>query len=123
MPDDFFSGVLPGRSLLRDTFKIDVSETDSQHLVEAELPGIKKEEIKLNLENEILCISVIREKTTEQHDKAYVHKERRTSSMSRNIRLVNAKPDEIKAKLEHGVLTVIVPKQEKVSNSHRIDIE
>jgi HSP20 family protein len=125
MLDDFFSdGWMPsGRNLLRDTFKIDVRETDGEYLVEAELPGIKKEEINLNIEDDNLCISVSRQENIEQDTKNYLHRERRASSMSRRIRLANTKLDQIKAKLEDGVLMIAVPKQEAVSSSRKIDIE
>lgn len=122
--DDFFNDAwAPRHSLLRDTFKLDVKETETVYLIEAEMPGVKKEEINLNIENEVLCISVTREENIDQEGKDYIHKERRTSSMSRNIRLANVKPDEIKATLEQGVLTVMIPKLEKADSSHKIDIE
>lgn len=124
MLDDFFGDSwMPSRSLLRDTFKIDVRETEKEYLIEAEMPGAKKEEINLSIENEILCISVNREENVNQEHKDYVHRERRTSSMSRSIRLANAKPDGIKARLENGVLNVTISKHERTSNSQKIDIE
>ena len=58
-----------------------------------------------------------------QGGKNYIHKERRASSMCRRVRLVNAKLDNIKAKLEEGVLTVSVPKKENTSTSRTIEIE
>lgn len=125
MLDDFFSdGWMPsGRSLLRDTFKIDVKETENEYLVEAELPGVKKEEISLSVEDDNLSILVNRQENVEQDSKNYIHRERRVSSMSRRVRLANTRLDEIKAKLEDGVLTVTVPKQTAAVNSRKIDIE
>lgn len=124
MLDDFFSdSMLPGRSLLRDTFKIDIEETDSEFRVEAELPGVKKEEIDLGIEDDSLCISVNRSEDVNQDGKNYIHRERRYSSMSRRIRLANAKLDNIKAKLEEGVLVVTVPKEEKANTTRKIEIE
>ena len=53
MLDDFFNDSwLPGRSLARDTFKIDIEETDSEYRIDAELPGVKKEELELGIEGE-----------------------------------------------------------------------
>ena len=124
MLDDFFSdSLLPGRSLLRDTFKIDIEETDSEFRVEAELPGVKKEEIDLGIEDDSLCISVNHSEEVSQDSKNYIHRERRLSSMSRRVRLANAKLDGITAKLEEGVLTVTVPKEEKANNARKIEIE
>lgn len=122
--DSFFSDSwLSDRNLLRDTFKIDIQETDSEYRIEAELPGIKKEEIDLAAEDDTLLISVNREEEVNKDNENYIHRERRSSSMSRRVRLANAKLDETKAKLEEGILTVTVPKDEKASSSLKIDID
>jgi HSP20 family protein len=45
MLDDFFSdNLLPARNLARDTFKVDVQENDNEYIIEADLPGVKREE-------------------------------------------------------------------------------
>lgn len=124
MIDDFFSdSFFTGRNLLRDTFKLDIEEKDNEYILEAELPGIKKEEIDLGVEEDNLCITINRGKELNDENKNYIHRERRTSSMSRRIRLLNAKLDEIKAKLQDGVLSITVPKNEKSTSSRKIDIE
>ncbi|MGI6678708.1 MAG: Hsp20/alpha crystallin family protein [Dehalobacterium sp.] len=124
MLDDFFSdNWMTGRNLLKDTFKIDIEETDQEYRVEAELPGVKKEEIELTIEDDNLCISVNRDEEVKEEGKNYIHRERRSSSMSRRVRLANAKLDETKAKLEEGVLTLAIPKEEKGSSTLKIDIE
>ena len=124
MLDDFFGdGLMPNRNLLRDSFKIDIEETDKEYLIEAELPGIKKEEIDLSIEDDNLCITVNRSEEINNSEKNYIHRERRVSSMSRRVRLANASLSEIKAKLEEGILTVTIPKDEKMSTSRKIDIE
>ena len=124
MLDDFFGdGMMPNRNLLRDTFKIDIEDTEKEYLVEAELPGIKKEEIDLGVEDDNLCISVNRAEEANKDGKNFIHRERRAASMSRRIRLADANLAEIKAKLEEGVLTVTIPKQDKALTSRKIDIE
>lgn len=123
MLDDFFNDSLPaGRSLLRDTFKIDIQETDSEYLIEAELPGVKKEDIDLAIEEDNLCISVSSEEEINKEESNYIHRERRIGSMARRIRLANANLGKTQAKLEEGILTVTVPKEEKASGSLKIDI-
>jgi HSP20 family protein len=125
MLDDFFSDgwMQQGRNLLRDTFKLDVTESNEGYLVEAELPGVKKEEIELSVDDDTLCISVNREEENNADGKNYIHRERRASSMSRRIRLANANLGEIKAKLDDGVLSVAMPKQDPAGNVRKIDIE
>ena len=124
MLDDFFNdSFAPSRSLAKDTFKIDIKETDKEYQIEAELPGAKKDEVGLNVENDDLCISINRTEEVNDENKNYIHRERRASSMSRRVRLANAALDEIKAKLEEGILTVTIPKYEKSANSRKIEIE
>ena len=125
MLDDFFGdNMLGGRNLLRDTFKIDIVETDNEYLIEAELPGIKKDELDLNIDDESLCISVNRsEEEVSEDGKNYIHRERRVASMSRRVRLAGAKLADIKAKLEDGVLTITVPKEELASSPRKINID
>ena len=123
MLDDFFSdGLMQNRNLLRDTFKIDIVEHEKEYAIEAELPGINKEEIDLNVEDETLTISVNRSEETKDEGKNYIHRERRVSSMVRRVRLANAKLDDITARLEEGVLIVTIPKDIKTVTSKKIDI-
>lgn len=124
MLDDFFNETLPpGRSLLHDTFKIDVRDNGNEYMIEAELPGVKKEEINLDLNEGRLTISVKREETTEQKEKNYIHKERRFGSVQRCVYLRDSKDENITAKLEEGVLKICVPKETKEEKSRRIEIE
>jgi len=126
MLDDFFNDSLPssaGRNLLRDSFKIDIVEKETEYNIEADMPGVKKEDIELIVDGDNLCISVNQVEEENKEGKNYIHRERRSSSMSRRVRLAEAKLDEIKAKLDDGVLTVIVPKDIKTEVSRRISIE
>ncbi|HWQ80308.1 MAG TPA: Hsp20/alpha crystallin family protein [Anaerovoracaceae bacterium] len=124
MLDDFFSdNWLPRRSLDRDTFKINVQQNEKDYLIEAELPGVNKEEIDLDLNEGRLTISVKREEQINEERKNYIHRESRFSSMSRSVYLAEAGASGIKAKLENGVLSVTVPRQEKTVKSEKIEIE
>lgn len=122
--DKFFKGRWPMRQrLMKDTFKLDVQDKDKEYLIQADLPGIKKEEVKVDLDAGRLTISVEREEKIDEEKKNYVHKERRYSSMSRSIYLADAKSDGIKAKLEDGVLNISIPKEEKQETGVKINIE
>ncbi|MDR1638351.1 MAG: Hsp20 family protein, partial [Clostridiales bacterium] len=63
------------RSLERGTFKLDLQDGEKEYTVEAELPGIKKEEVNLSIEEGRLTISVEREEQTEENRKTYLHRE------------------------------------------------
>ncbi|HAE61240.1 MAG TPA: heat-shock protein Hsp20 [Eubacteriaceae bacterium] len=124
MLDDFFSdNLLPARNLARDTFKVDVQENDNEYIIEADLPGVKKEEINLSFDHGRLGISVKKEEKIDEEKKNYIHKERRITSMCRNLYLADASGDDIKAKLEEGVLKINVAKKEQGKEEKKIDIE
>jgi HSP20 family protein len=122
--DDFFSNTwMPMRSMMRDTFRLDIQENEREYCIEAELPGVKKEEITLELKDDgRLTISVEREESLEEEKKNYVHRERRYSSMQRSIYLRDAKTEGVKAQLKDGILRIIVPKEEAQGGTHRIQI-
>lgn len=126
MLDDFFSDYTrPARNLLHDSFKMDIAEDDMAYHVSAELPGVKKDEIELNLDNGRLTIAVTREENIENdEDNHFLHRERRYSSMKRSVYLQGAKEDEISAKLEEGILMVTIPKAAvDVKTGKRIEIK
>lgn len=124
--DDFFNdSFMPvRRNLQQDTFKIDVKENEKEYAIEADMPGIAKDEINLELNEGRLTISVAREKNSDEENADYIHRERYYSSMQRSIYLGDAAPDEgIAAKLENGILKISVPKKEKKVSSHKIEIQ
>ncbi|MGD9577824.1 MAG: Hsp20/alpha crystallin family protein [Syntrophorhabdus sp.] len=122
--DDFFSNDWPlRRTLTHDTFKVDVEDNGNEYLIEAEVPGIDKKDINVELNDGKLMISIVRDETNESKKRNFIHRERRYSSMSRSIYLEDAKPNGIRAKLENGLLKVEVPKEEKPNKSVTIDVE
>ncbi|MDY9921015.1 MAG: Hsp20/alpha crystallin family protein [Synergistota bacterium] len=122
--DDFFSSDWPmRRTLAYDTFKVDVQDSGNEYLIEAEMPGLSKEDIKLGLDDGKLTISVTKNESTEEKDKNYIHRERRSVSMSRTIHLTDADASGIKAKLRDGLLKITVPKAEKASTAINIDLD
>lgn len=124
MLEDFFSGSkFLDRDFLQGSFKVDVEETPEEYNISADLPGVKKEEISLGLEDGKLTISVDREENIEDEKKSYLHKERRVSSMSRTLYLDHADSEKTSAKLEDGVLRITVSKDKKVDQSKKISIE
>ena len=91
--DDFFSNDWPFRQTLSyDTFKVDVEDNGKEYLIEAEMPGVDKKDINLQLNDGKLTISITRDEINETQEKNYIHKERRYNSMSRSIYLEDSKP-------------------------------
>lgn len=122
MIDDFFNDSLPSK-LMTSNFKIDIKEQDNQFLIEAELPGFSRDQIKLDVENGLLTISAEKSDSNEETKDNYVHRERTMSSMTRRIALGEVDEDQLKAKLDNGILEVTVPKKAKVETKRTIEIE
>lgn len=121
MLDDFFSNV----PRVTDPFKVDVRENPEGYVVEADLPGVSKDEVEIEMNEEKLTIAVKYSETVDESDpsKNYIHRERRRVSMTRGAVLRDADPDAITAHLEDGVLTVSVPKKTPVATSRKIDLD
>lgn len=105
------------------SFKLDVAEEKDTYVVEAELPGVDKGNISVEMNDGTLVIGVEQKDEIDESNKKYVHRERRYSSMQRSVYLGNVKPDGITAKMENGILQITVPKDEHASKSNRIDIQ
>ncbi|CAK9135704.1 unnamed protein product [Ilex paraguariensis] len=105
--------------------RIDWKETPEAHIFNADLPGLKKEEVKVEVEEgRVLQISGERNKEQEEKNDKWHRVERSSGKFLRRFRLPeSAKVDQIKASMENGVLTVTVPKEpEKKPDVKAIDI-
>jgi HSP20 family protein len=122
--DDFFKGyfVRPVLSEGRDAtprLKIDVAEQDGAFKVQAEIPGVKKDDIQVTIDGDQVSISaeVKQEKDVKEGERV-VHSERHYGKVSRTFRL-GYEVDEAKAQAKYadGMLELVLPK--KANTSHR----
>ncbi len=94
---------------------LDLSETPEAYIVEMAVPGMKAEDLNVTIENGVLTISGEVKQSEEAKERNYHRIERRYGRFSRNITLpATVRGDAIEAHLEHGVLTLRVPKAEEV---------
>ena len=116
--DSFWGGMSTGG------MKADVRETDTDYLIDIEVPGMKKEDVEISLNDDILTVSAKYDESNEEKKEGhYIRRERRSGVMRRSFSVDNVKADEIDAKLDNGVLTITCPKKEqKVISDRKIEI-
>jgi len=94
-------------------FKVDLKETDTNYVVEADLPGVAKEDVDIDYKNNYLTIKAKREEKVEEKKENYVRKERKYGEFKRMFYVDNVDENNIKASFNEGVLKVELPKTEK----------
>ncbi|CAL9107491.1 unnamed protein product, partial [Musa textilis] len=95
--------------------QVDWKETGEVHVIKADLPGVRREEVKVELESggRVLQISGERRREVQETGDTWRQVERSSGRFMRRLSLpANAKVEGVKASMEHGVLTVVVPKAE-----------
>jgi len=95
--------------------RVDITESDENYEVIAEIPGLTKKDIKISLDKNVLTISGEKKSEEKVEDKDYHRVERACGRFERLFTLPeDVKSDQIKAKYQNGLLTVEIPKAEKV---------
>ena len=124
--DEFFDdnfGMLPmwnGRNPLygkhaKNLMKTDVRETEDTYEVDIDLPGFKKDEISVDLEDGYLTIRAAKGLDKDEKDKKgkYIRQERYAGACSRSFYVGDVKAEDVSAKYEDGILKLSMPKQAK----------
>ncbi len=105
-------------------FKVDISEDEAAFHIEAEMPGLKKEDISLGIEEDVLTIKGEREKETDEKSKNYHRVERTYGSYSRSFNLGELIDQEnIEASFDNGILHVRLPKAQEIRKNKEIAIK
>ena len=97
-------------------FRTDIRDSGDSYLLEAELPGFKKEDISLDLKEGILTITASHSETSEEKDEkgSYIRRERKYGSFQRSFDVTGIETAGITAAYENGVLAVSLPKAKPV---------
>lgn len=118
--DDIWSGA---QMATAPAFKVDISEDEHAFYLDAELPGIAKEKIALNIEDNVLTIKAERVQEEEEKRKDYHRIERTNGSVSRSFNIGELIDQEhIGATFDNGVLSVTLPKSQPVRKTKEISI-
>lgn len=121
MEKSFFGG-------LNDTvsqFRTDVLDKGDKYVLEAELPGFKKEDIHIDLNGDTLTIRAEHTEEKEEKEKEYVRRERKYGSYSRSFDVSGIQADKIGASYKDGILELELPKAQPAPApvSHQIEIQ
>ncbi|MBU5487044.1 Hsp20/alpha crystallin family protein [Clostridium sp. MSJ-8] len=121
--NDFFNDDF-GFSEMNNVMNVDVRENEKEYLISAELPGVNKENISLEYDNNNLTITATRENTiNDDSNENYIRRERNYGTFSRSLYLENIDRESIMAKFENGELKIIAPKKEVEKSNNRIFIK
>ncbi len=127
--DDFFGPLMPGalanlqRLALGDGKKLDwapsadISETDKEYLIRAELPSVKREDIQVTLEEGTITLKGERKQQREDKNEQFHHTENFYGSFERRFSLPkNINAEAVRCESKDGILTVHIPKSEAPKN-------
>lgn len=106
------------------SIKVDVVENEKEFTVLADVPGVLKKDIELKVEDGYITINITKDENIEEkEEKKFIRRERRIESVSRTIYVGDITDENIKAKLDNGVLNIVITKQPKVETKKIISIE
>lgn len=117
--DDFFKPFFYGESNA-SAFRVDVRDKGDSYALEAELPGVKREDISLDVDDGVLTISAEWKSECKNGECSdYLISERRSGHVRRSFSLENVREDDITAEYSDGVLHVTMPKRDKEQRKSR----
>ena len=112
------------RNSVVSAFRTDVVDTGDAYKLDAELPGFNEDDIKIDVENDVLTISAERKLENDENKHNFVKRERFYGSYSRSFDVSGIEVDRIEAAYNDGVLTLTMPKKvETAPASRRLEIK
>ena len=106
-------------------FRTDITEKDGKYVLEADLPGLKKEDISVNIDKD--CLTITAEHKSEEKEEnadSYIRRERYYGSYTRSFNVKGIDTEAITAAYNDGVLTLTMPKKEpEVPAARRLEIK
>ncbi len=121
--DDIFDDFHPAPPRM-DAMKCDVYEKDGNYNIEMDIPGYKKNDIRIECEDGLLTISAEKkyEKNEEDKEKKYIRRERHYGKVSRSFTFNDIDDEAIRADFHDGILKIVVPKKDKTDSKKVIEI-
>lgn len=121
--ENFFRGPFFPGNLQNTDLKVDIRENEKEYILEADLPGITKENLHLDFEDNVLTIAVEKDEQLNDEKENYICRERRSEYISRQFAFDNVASERIQAEYKDGVLKVSIPKSKVEEKKHQIEIQ
>jgi len=126
--EDVFRGSMPAASENGDIYSVmpqmNISETDKELRVTAELPGVAEKDVDVTLDDDILTIRGEKKLENKEDKENYHMIERSYGQFQRSIRVPHSvKGDQVQAHVENGILTVVLPKNEAQEKTRHIEVK
>ena len=118
--DDVFNDFMTPNT---NSMKCDVYEKDGNYNIEVDIPGFRKEDIKVESKDGYLTITAEKKEDEKEEKKNYICHERKYGKFERSFYLGELRTDDITSKFENGILKIKVPKVEESENKKLIEIE
>ena len=123
----FFEEGFGGMLRADRAMKVDVRDEGDRFVLEADMPGVSKDHVRVEIQDGVLTIAAQYDDETENKDEAgkYVYRERRSGSVSRAFNVEGIREADISAAFKDGVLSLTLPKEAEAAKPepHRIEIE
>ena len=101
--------------------KIDISEKENQLIIDAEIPGVKKEDLKITLQDNILTIEGEKKNTSNEDERKYFRTERSYGSFKKSFNLPeDVDSEKVNAKFNNGVLSIVFNKVKEEAPVERV---
>lgn len=108
------------------SFRTDIQDNGDSYVISAELPGFKKEDIDVSVENDIMTVSAVHTQNSEEKDEKgkYIRRERSYGRFARSFDVSQIETENISGSLENGILYLTLPKKkESQSLSRKIELK
>lgn len=119
--DDIFDSFLTNDN--SKSMKCDIYEKDGDYHIEMEIPGFDKNDISIETNKGYLTVTAEKQEEQNEDNKNYIRRERNYGKYQRSFYLGDIESDNIKASFKHGMLKVVIPKQEQIETKKKIEIE
>lgn len=124
--NDFFGDYDMGKFPAVSDFRTDIKDNGDSYALEAELPGFDKNDIKIDIENDLLTISAEKQTSNEEKDEKgkYIRRERSYGAVKRSFDVSAIDIDTIGAEYKNGILTLTLPKKKEAApTARRLEIK